>query len=190
MQQGTTTELNLADYFRSRNLKVEAVVYAASDEAIKAYDLGRCDAFTTDASALYVERLKTSAPDDHVVLPELISKEPFGPVVRQGDDAWFNLVKWTHFALIDAEELGINSINIDVKRGSDSPEIRRFLGVEGNFGEGLGLSVDWAYRIVKNVGNYGEIFDRNLGAGSRLKIKRGLNALWTEGGLQYAPPVR
>jgi general L-amino acid transport system substrate-binding protein len=189
-QQGTTTELNLADYFRSRDMKFEAVVFASADEAIKAYDAGRCDAFTTDGSALYSQRLKLTRPDDHVVLPETISKEPFSPAVRQGDDRWFNLVKWTHFALLDAEELGVTAANVEAMEKSDNPEIRRLLGVEGDYGAGLGLSPDWAARIVRAVGNYGEIFERNLGKDSALKIPRGLNALWTGGGLHYAPPVR
>ncbi len=189
-QQGTTTELNLADYFRSRDMKFEAVVFASADEAIKAYDAGRCDAFTTDGSALYSQRLKLTRPEDHVVLPETISKEPFSPAVRQGDDRWFNLVKWTHFALLDAEELGVTAANVEAMKGSDNPEIRRLLGVEGDYGAGLGLTPDWAARIVRAVGNYGEIFERNLGKDSALKIPRGLNALWTGGGLHYAPPVR
>jgi general L-amino acid transport system substrate-binding protein len=190
VQQGTTTELNLADYFRKSGFHAETVVFSTADEAIKAYDSGRCDAFTTDGSALYAERMKTTAPDDHIVLKEIISKEPFGPVVRQGDDRWFNLVKWTHFALLDAEELGVDSKNVMEMRQSDDPEIRRLLGVEGDFGAGLGLSADWVVRIVKAVGNYGEIFERNLGLGSPLKIPRGLNAQWRQGGLHYAPPVR
>jgi general L-amino acid transport system substrate-binding protein len=189
-QQGTTTELNLADYFRAHGLKAETVVFSTSDEAIKAYDSGRCDAYTTDGSALYPQRLKLTSPDDHVVLADTIAKEPFGPVVRQGDDRWFNLVKWTHFALLDAEELGATSQNLAAMRQSDNPEIRRLLGVEGDYGAGLGLTPDWAARILKAVGNYGEIFERNLGAGSPLKIPRGRNALWREGGLHYAPPVR
>ncbi len=190
VQQGTTTELNLADFFRTWNMKYEGVVFATIDETIKAYDSGRCDSFTTDVSQLYAERLKLVNPDEHVVLPEVISKEPLGPAVRQGDDQWFNLVKWTHFAMINAEELGVTKANVDDRAKSTSPEIRRLLGAEGDFGKGLGLTKDWAYRIVKHVGNYGESYDRNVGDGSRLKIKRGLNSLWTKGGLQYAPPVR
>ena len=190
VQQGTTTELNLADFFRSNNIKYEGVVFATADETIKAYDTGRCDAFTTDVSQLYSERLKLVNPDEHVVLPDVISKEPLGPAVRQGDDQWFNLVKWTHFAMVNAEELGVTKANVDERAKSPSPEIRRLLGAEGDFGKGLGLSKEWAYRIVKHVGNYGESFDRNVGEGSRLKIKRGLNSLWSKGGLQYAPPVR
>jgi general L-amino acid transport system substrate-binding protein len=189
-QQGTTTELNLADYFRSHGVKAETVVFSTGDEAVKAYDSGRCDAYTTDGSALYAQRLKLTRPEDHIVLPGTISKEPFGPVVRQGDDRWFNLVKWTHFALLDAEEFGISSENVADMQKSENPEIRRFLGVEGDYGAGLGLTPDWVARIVRGVGNYGEIFERNLGQLSPLKIPRGLNALWREGGLHYAPPVR
>ena len=190
VQQGTTTELNLADYFRANNMKLEAVVFATDEEATKAYDSGRCDAYTTDASGLYSERLKMSNPDDHIVLPEIISKEPLGPSVRKDDIQWFQIVQWTHYALITAEELGVTQANVDEKLKSDNPAIRRLLGVEGSYGEGLGLSNDWAYRIIKAVGNYGEIFERNVGQGSPIKIARGLNALWNKGGLQYAPPIR
>ena len=189
-QQGTTTELNLADYFRANNLKYEVVAFATSDETFKAYDTGRCDAFTTDASGLYSERLRASAPDDHIVLPEIISKEPLGPGVRQGDPQWADIVRWTHNVMLNAEELGVTKANVDGMLKSDNPEIKRMLGVEGSFGESLGLTKDWAYRIVKHIGNYGESFDRNVGEGSRLKIKRGLNALWTQGGIQYGIPVR
>ncbi len=190
VQQGTTTELNLADFFRGNNMTYEPVNFASADEAVKAYDGGRCDAYTTDASGLYVERQKLADPDDSVVLPEIISKEPLGPAVRQGDDQWFNLVKWVNFAMINAEEMGVSSKNVDEKAKSERPDIRRLLGLEGNFGEGLGVSADWASRVIKLIGNYGEVFDRNLGEGSSLKIKRGVNALWTKGGLQYAPPIR
>ena len=189
-QQGTTTELNLADYFRSNNMKYEVVAFASSDETFKAYDTGRCDAFTTDASGLYSERLRASAPDDHVVLPEIISKEPLGPGVRQGDPQWGDIVRWTHGVLVNAEELGVTKANVDEMLKSPNPEIKRMLGVEGSFGEAIGLTKDWGYRIIKNVGNYGEIFDRTVGEGSRLKIKRGVNALWSKGGLQYAAPIR
>ena len=190
VQQGTTTELNLSDYFRANNMKLESVVFATDEEATKAYDSGRCDAYTTDASGLYSERLKMSNPDDHIVLPEIISKEPLGPSVRRDDVAWFQIVQWTHYALITAEELGVTQANVDEKLKSDNPGIRRLLGVEGSYGEGLGLTNDWAYRIIKAVGNYGEIFERNVGQGSPIKIARGLNALWNKGGLQYAPPIR
>ena len=189
-QQGTTTELNLADFFRSNNLKYEVVAFATSDETVKAYDAGRCDAFTTDASGLYAERLKLTAPDDHMVLPEIISKEPLGPATRNTDAQWFNVVKWVHFAMVNAEELGVTKANVDEMLKSPNPEIKRLLGTEGKFGEAIGLTPDWAYRIIKHVGNYGESFERNVGAGSLLKIARGQNALWTKGGLQSAPPVR
>jgi general L-amino acid transport system substrate-binding protein len=190
IQQGTSTELNLADFFRAHNIKFEPVSFATDDETVKAYDSGRCDAYTTDASGLYAERLKLSAPDDHMVLPEIISKEPLGPSVRKDDVQWFQIVQWVHFALITAEEDGVTKANVDEKLKSENPEIRRLLGLEGDFGKGLGLTNDWAYRIIKAVGNYGESFDRNVGDGSPIKIKRGLNALWSKGGLQYAPPIR
>lgn len=190
VQQGTTTELNVADYFRAHNMKFEPVVFATDDETVKAYDSGRCDVYTTDASGLYAERLKLAAPDDHVVLPEIISKEPLGPSVRKDDLNWFEIVQWTHFALVTAEELGVTQANVDEMRKSPNPDIRRLLGVEGDFGKSLGLTNDWAYNIIKAVGNYGESFERNVGMGSPIKIARGLNALWNKGGLQYSPPIR
>jgi general L-amino acid transport system substrate-binding protein len=190
VQQGTTTELNLADYFRANKMKLKTVTFATSDEAVKAYDAGRCDAYTTDASGLYSERLRLANPNDHVVLPEIISKEPLGPAVRHGDDQWFDIVKWVLFAMIIAEEQGLTQKNINEALGSENPDIKKFVGTEGNYGEQLGLSKDWAVRIVKHVGNYGEVFERNVGQGSPLKIQRGLNALWNKGGIQYAPPIR
>jgi general L-amino acid transport system substrate-binding protein len=190
VQQGTTTELNLADYFRTNRMKLKSVTFATSSEALKAYDTGRCDAYTTDASGLYAERLRVANSNDHIVLPEIISKEPLGPVVRHGDDQWFDIVKWAQFALVTAEELGVTKANVDEQLKSENPEIKRLLGTEGKHGEALGLTNDWAYRIIKHVGNYGESFERNVGQGSPLKIARGLNALWTKGGLQYAPPIR
>jgi len=190
LQQGTTTELNVADYFRKNKIKYEPVTFDKGDEAIKAFESGRCDALTDDSSALYALKLKLVNPAEAVVLPELISKEPLGPVVRSSDLQWFNLVKWTHDAMLNAEELGVTKANVDEMLKSDNPEIRRLLGVEGKFGEGVGLTSDWVYRIVKHVGNYGEAFERSVGQGSELKIARGKNALWTEGGLQYAPPIR
>jgi general L-amino acid transport system substrate-binding protein len=190
VQQGTTTELNLADYFRANKMQLKTVTFATLDEAVGAYNSGRCDAYTTDASGLYAARLKLAKPDDHLVLPEIISKEPLGPSVRHGDDQWQDIVKWTHYAMVNAEELGITKANVDDMMKSDNPDIKRLLGTEGNYGEQLGLPKDWAYKIVKLVGNYGESFERNVGQGSPLKIARGLNALWTKGGLQYAPPIR
>jgi general L-amino acid transport system substrate-binding protein len=189
-QQGTTTELNLADYFRANNMKYEVVAFATSDETFKAYDAGRCDAFTTDASGLYAERLRASAPDDHIVLPEIISKEPLGPAVRHGDNQWGDIVRWTHNAMLNAEELGVTKANVEQMKTSENPEIKRLLGTEGKFGEAIGLTNDWAVRVIKHVGNYGEVFEKNVGEGSRLKIKRGQNAQWTKGGLQYGIPVR
>ncbi|MGO4571098.1 amino acid ABC transporter substrate-binding protein [Microvirga sp. 2TAF3] len=189
-QQGTTTELNLADYFRANNMKYEVVAFATSDETFKAYDAGRCDAFTTDASGLYAERLRASNPDDHIVLPEIISKEPLAVAVRHGDNQWGDIVRWTHNAMLNAEELGVTKANVDQMKNSDNPEIKRLLGTEGKFGEAVGLTNDWAVRIIKHVGNYGESFERNVGEGSKLKIKRGLNAQWTKGGLQYGLPIR
>jgi general L-amino acid transport system substrate-binding protein len=190
VQTGTTTELNLGDYFRSNSMRYEVIAFATADETIKAYEAGRCDAFTTDVSQLYSEKLKLANANDHVILPEIISKEPLGPMVRHGDDQWFDLVKWVHFAMLNAEELGVNSKNVDEALKSNMPEIKRLVGTEGNFGEQIGLTKDWVVRVVKHVGNYGEVFERNVGSGSRLGISRGINRLWTKGGIQYAPPIR
>jgi general L-amino acid transport system substrate-binding protein len=190
VQQGTTTELNLSDFFRAHNMQAKTVTFATANEALKAYDAGRCDAYTTDASGLYAERLRLANANDHIVLPEIISKEPLGPAVRHGDDQWFDIVKWTFFATINAEELNITQKNIGEMMSSTNPEIKRFVGTEGNYGEQLGLPKEWAINIIKAVGNYGEMFDRNVGVGSPLKIDRGLNKLWNKGGIQYAPPIR
>ncbi|MDI7863992.1 amino acid ABC transporter substrate-binding protein [Rhizobiaceae bacterium n13] len=193
VQAGTTTELNLADYFKANNLQYNPVVFEKLEEVNAAYDAGRCDVYTTDASGLYSLRLTLKNPDEHMILPEIISKEPLGPAVRQGDDQWFDVVSWTHFALIQAEEFGITQANVDeIKASTTNPDVKRFLGAEADskLGTDLGLSNDWAYNIIKALGNYGEVFDRNIGEGSPLKIQRGLNALWTKGGIQYAPPVR
>jgi general L-amino acid transport system substrate-binding protein len=190
VQQGTTTELNLSDFFRANNMRLKSVTFATANDAVKAYDAGRCDAYSTDASSLYSERLRLANANDHIVLPEVISKEPLGPVVRQGDDQWFDIVKWSLFAMINAEELNITSKNVDEMKALTNPEIKRFVGTEGNYGEQLGLARDWAVSIVKLVGNYGEAFERNVGSGSPLKIDRGLNRLWSKGGIQYAPPIR
>ena len=190
VQTGTTTELNLGDYFRSNSMRHEVIAFSTADETLKAYETGRCDVFTTDVSQLYAEKLKLASINDHVILPEIISKEPLGPMVRHADDQWFDVVKWVHFAMINAEELGLNSKNVDESLKSNMPEVKRLVGTEGNFGEQLGLTKDWAVRIVKHVGNYGEVFERNVGSGSRLGISRGINRLWTKGGIQYAPPIR
>ncbi len=187
---GTTTELNVADYFRANKMNYEVVAFEKADEVVQAYDSGRCDVYTTDASGLYAQRLKLSKPDEHIVLPEIISKEPLGPVVQQGDDQWFNLVKWTLFAMVNAEELGVTKANVEEMKNSDNPAIKRLLGTEGKFGENLGVGNDWAFNIIKTVGNYGEIFEANVGPKTPLGISRGVNALWSKGGLQYAPPIR
>ena len=195
-QTGTTTELNLADYFKSNNMEYKLVAFEKNEEALAAYQDGRCDVYTTDQSGLYSVRLKLAKPEGNVVLPEIISKEPLGPVVRQGDDAWFNVVKWTYFALVNAEELGITSQNIEEMKASKNPEVQRLLGVENadgsaaGFGTGIGLDEAWAANLLKATGNYGEIFERNVGVNTPLKIARGKNALWKDGGLQYAPPIR
>ena len=190
VQAGTTTELNLADYFRLNNMKYSAVVFDTSEQTIQGFEAGRCDMLTSDQSQLYALRIKLANPDSAIVLPEVISKEPLGPVVRQGDDQWFNIVKWSLFAQINAEEMGVTSQNVGAMKNSKNPNVRRLLGSAGEAGKNLGLSGDWAYQIVKQVGNYGEMFERNVGASSALKIGRGLNALWTQGGIQYAPPIR
>lgn len=190
IESGTTTELNAADYFAANNLEFNTVVFVDQDEVVKAYEDGRCDVYTTDGSALAAERSKFAVPDDHVILPEIISKEPLGPVVRQGDDQWFKINRWVYNALLEAEELGVTSANVDEMLGSDNPAIKRLLGVEGDFGTPLGLTKDWAYQIIKHVGNYGESFERNVGTATDIGLERGLNALWSNGGLQYAPPIR
>jgi general L-amino acid transport system substrate-binding protein len=190
ISSGTTTELNLADYFRFKGMSYEPVLYDTADQTAQGFEAGRCDILTSDQSQLYALRLQLSDPDGAMVLPEVISKEPLGPVVRQGDDVWFNIVKWTLSAQLNAEELGVSSANIDEMKASDNPSIQRLLGTSGNMGELLQLGNDWAYNIIEQVGNYGEVFERTVGTGSPLNIERGLNALWTDGGLQYAPPVR
>jgi general L-amino acid transport system substrate-binding protein len=191
IQSGTTTELNLADWFRTRGLEYQPVVFDTADQVVGGFAAGRCDALTSDQSQLYALRIKLPDPASATVLPNVISKEPLGPLVRQGDDQWFNIVKWTLFALVNAEELGITAANVEqMKAGSKDPNVRRLLGAEGNFGEAMGLGADWAYQAVKQMGNYGEMFERNLGNSTPLGIARGLNALWSQGGLQYAPPIR
>lgn len=190
VQSGTTNELNLADFFATRGLTYRPVVYERLVEVLGAYANGRCDAFTTDSSQLIAERTRLTDPEEHVMLPDLVSKEPLGPAVRQGDAQWSNIVRWTLFAMINAEELGVTQSNVEAQRSSSNPEIRRLLGTEGEYGKGLGLADDWAVSILSAVGNYGESFERNLGQGSPLKIARGRNALWKDGGLMYAPPVR
>ena len=187
---GTTTELNVSDYFRSNKLEYEIVAFEKADEVVAAYDAGRCDVYTTDASGLYAQRLKLANPGDHTVLPEIISKEPLGPVVRQGDDQWFNVAKWVLNALINAEEFGLTQENVGSMMGSDNPSVKRLLGEEGTYGEYIGLGNDWALNAIKAVGNYGELYNRNVGPDTTLGIERGVNRLWSDGGLIYAPPVR
>ena len=190
VQGATTTELNLADYFRANNIKYEEKKFPKLDDVIKAYESGQCDTFTADVSQLYALRLNFAKPGDHVILPDVISKEPLAPVVRQRDDDWMMIVKWTLYAMINAEELGVTSQNIDEALKSKKPDVMRLVGTEGTYGEDLGLTKDWAARIIRHVGNYGEVYERNVGAESKLKIPRGLNQLWTAGGIQYAPPIR
>jgi general L-amino acid transport system substrate-binding protein len=190
IQAGTTTELNLADYFRANNMEYKAITFDTSDQTRAGFESGRCDVLTSDQSQLYALRIGLKDPDDAVVLPEVISKEPLGPAVRQGDDEWFNVVRWSLFALVEAEFLGIDSNSVKDIKSNGNPEQKRLLGSEDNAGEKLGLSAEWAYNIVEQVGNYGEVFKRNVGEESSLKIARGLNAQWNQGGILYSPPVR
>jgi general L-amino acid transport system substrate-binding protein len=190
VQSETTTQLNLADYFRANNMKYQEMKFSKLDDVIKAYDSGRCDVLTADVSQLYALRLNLSKPGDHAILPDVISKEPLAPVVRERDDDWMLIVKWTLYAMINAEELGVSSKNIDEALKSKKPDVMRLVGTEGAYGEELGLTRDWAVRIIRHVGNYGEVYDRNVGSGSKLGIPRGLNQLWSAGGIQYAPPIR
>lgn len=191
VQSGTTTELNLADFFRTHNLKYTPVVIESEDEVTAAFFSGRCDVFTSDVSQLAgVRASKAAKPDDYVILPDVISKEPLAPAVRQGDEQWTDIVRWTTFAQIQAEEFGITSANVDEFLKSTNPDIQRFLGVSPGLGKALGLDEKWAYNIVKQVGNYGEIFERNVGPKTKIGFERGLNQLWTKGGLLYSPPFR
>lgn len=191
VQSGTTTEKNLTDYFRAQGMKAKPVVFESYEASLKAFFSGRCQAYTTDVSSLAAIRDKeVKNPDDYAILPELISKEPLGPAVRRGDDEWFAIVKWVVYALIEAEELGVTQANAENLKRSPNPAVQRLLGGAEDMGRLLGLDKEWAYRAIRAVGNYGEIFDRNLGANSPLKLPRGSNQLWTKGGLMYAPPIR
>ena len=189
-QTGTTTESNVEDFFREKEMTFVPVRFENLDDLVTAFDEGKCDTFTTDMSALYAVRLRLKNPEDAMVLQDVISKEPLGPAVRHGDEQWFNIVRWTLYALVNAEELGINAANVDDQKAkSKNAAVRRLLGVEGSTGTSMGLDADWAARTIKATGNYGEIFDRNLGPNSPLAINRGINALWNAGGLLYAPPM-
>ncbi len=191
VEAGTTTELNLTDNLRERNVEAETLTFQQADPAYAAYAEERCDGMTSDKSQLLGRRTTLPNPGDHIIMDVTMSKEPLGPVTKNNDSAWFDVVKWTTYALIEAEELGITQANVDdLKQNSPNPTIKRFLGVEGDLGEGLGLSNDFAYRVIKQVGNYGEVYDRNLGENSQFKLDRGLNNLWTNGGLLYSPPFR
>jgi general L-amino acid transport system substrate-binding protein len=190
VQSNTTAELNLGDYFRANNITHEERKFGTVDDVFNGYASGQCDVLTADVSQLYALRLKLSNPDDHDILPDVISKEPLAPVVRHKDDDWLLIVKWTLFAMVNAEELGITSTNIDQALQSKKPDVMRFVGTEGDYGEELDLTKDWAVRIIRHVGNYGEVYERNVGTGSKLGIPRGLNQLWNAGGILYAPPIR
>ena len=188
---GTTTELNMADFFRANNMNYKPVVFEKADEVVAAYDSGRCDVYTTDRSGLAAQRLKLKDPNAHMVLPETISKEPLGPVVRHGDDQWFDIVKWTLYCMVEAEEYGLSSKNVDdMKANSSNPQIKRHVGTEGDMGKSLGLPNDGCYNVIKQVGNYGESYARNVGPETPLDLSRGVNAQWKDGGLQYAMPIR
>jgi len=190
VQSDTTTELNIGDYFGANNIKYQVLKFGTVDDVYKAYESGQCNVLTADVSQLHALRLKLAKAGEHDILPDIISKEPLAPVVRQKDDDWLLIVKWTLFAMVNAEELGINSQNIDQALKSKKPDVMRLVGTEGEYGEELGLTKDWAVRIIRHVGNYGEVFERNVGTGSKLGIPRGLNQLWNAGGILYAPPIR
>tara|TARA_R100001039_G_scaffold29049_1_gene20492 strand:- start:317 stop:1282 length:966 start_codon:yes stop_codon:yes gene_type:complete len=190
IQSGTTTELNLADYFRANDMEFNPIVFDTSEQTVGGYQAGRCDVLTSDTSQLAALRIQLDDPSASMILSDVISKEPLGPVVRQGDDLWFNIVKWSLFAMINAEEYGVTSENAEEMLNSEDPNIARLLGQDGNYGEGMNLEADWAYNIISQVGNYAESFERNVGMDSPLEIERGVNALWNDGGFQYAPPIR
>lgn len=191
IQAGTTTELNVSDFFRANNLKYTPITFDTSDESAKSLESGRCDVLTSDKSQLFAQRSKLASPKDYVVLPETISKEPLGPVVRNGDDEWLAIVRWVGYAMLNAEEAGITSKNVEAEaKSTKNPDVARLLGADGEYGKDLKVKKDWVVQIVKQVGNYGEVFEKNLGKSTPLEIDRGLNALWNNGGIQYAPPVR
>jgi general L-amino acid transport system substrate-binding protein len=190
VKNGTNSEANVADYFKSNRMKFEPIRFETMKEIIEAYQANKCDVISSDVSQLYAERLSLTKPNENAILADVISKEPLGPAVRQGDDQWLNLVKWVNYAMLNAEELGITKANVAQAKQSQKPAVRRLIGAEGDIGKQLGLSPDWALNIIKNVGNYGETLEKNVGGKSKLGIARGLNQLWTMGGIQYAPPLR
>ena len=191
IERGTTTELNAEDYFASNKLTYQPLTFPSHDETVKAFVDGKCVAYSTDSSGLAADRSLFANPADYIILPEIISKEPLSVVIGQGDDGWLKITRWVYFALLNADELGVTQKNVDEMVGSDNPEVKRLLGLgDDDFGTPLGLTKDWAYRIIKGVGNYGEMFDRNVGPSSPLALQPGLNALWKDGGIQYAPPIR
>lgn len=189
-QSGTTTEINVLDYFENHSMPLQLVALVEAEEVVEAYEEGQCEVLTADMSSLYAYRLVLEDPEEHTILPEIISKEPLGPLVQAGDDRWFNIVKWTLFALLNAEELNVTLKNAVLLRHSSNPAIRRLLGTEGAYGKNIGLSNDWGFQIISEVGNYGEIYERNIGSKTPLRVSRGMNALWSQGGLMYAPPIR
>jgi general L-amino acid transport system substrate-binding protein len=190
VQQGGSSELNLAEFFREHGSTYTPVSFASLEEAARAYDAAACDLLSADVLELHEWRARLQKPEDHVVLSQLISKSPVGPIVRQGDDQWFNVVRWTHFAMVEAEEFDVGAKTVDAALSSENADLRRLVGSDGDFGEGLGLRPDWAYRVIREIGNYAEVFERNLGMSSPFAMERRQNALWTKGGLMYAPPVR
>jgi general L-amino acid transport system substrate-binding protein len=190
VQEGTTNELNLTDYFTQNGMRFEIVKFAGVADVVKGYEGGKCDVLSADVSQLYALRLETSKPTDHTILADVISKEPLGPAVRRGDEQWFGVVKWVHFAMLNADELGVHTARLNDALKSEKPDVKRLLGRDGDYGEKLGLTRDWVARIVRHVGSYSDVYERNIGMKSRVMIPRGLNHLWSSGGIQYAPPIR
>jgi general L-amino acid transport system substrate-binding protein len=190
VQEGTTTELNLTDYFNQNGMRFEIVKLPNVGELVKAYESGKCEVISADVSQLYALRLELPNAMSHTILADVISKEPLGPVVRQGDEQWFNIVKWVHFAMLNADELGVHTAKLDDALKSEKADLKRLLGRDGDYGEKLGLTRDWVVRIVRHVGSYGDVYERNIGMKSKVMIPRGLNQLWSTGGIQYAPPIR
>lgn len=190
VQEGTTNELNLTDYFNQNGMRFEILKFSNVGEVVKAYDAGKCEVITADVSQLYSLRLDLPKSMEHTILADVISKEPLGPVVRQGDEQWFNVVKWVHFAMLNADELGVHTAKLEDALKSEKADLKRLLGRDGDYGEKLGLTRDWVARIVRHVGSYSDVYERNVGMKSKVMIPRGLNQLWSAGGIQYAPPIR